>query len=129
MVKNNKEKPKVNFTVSVNAKKGITTGISAYDRVKTIKILKDPKSKTSDLVRPGHVFGLIAADGGILQRPGHTEAAVELARLANLTPSGVLCEILSDNGHMASLKELIKLSEKLNIKILKLDELVKYKNG
>ena len=129
MVKENKEKTKVNFTISVNAKSGITTGISAYDRVKTIKILKDPKSAPSDLVRPGHVFGLIAKDGGVLERPGHTETAVELSRLANLNPAGVLCEILSDDGDMATLKELTKLSQKLGIKMLSIDELIKYKYG
>lgn len=129
MVKKNNEKTKVNFTVSINAKKGITTGISAYDRTKTIKILKDPKSKSSDLVKPGHVFGLIAKDGLLLEREGHTEAAVELALLANLTPSGVLCEILSDSGHMASPIELIKLAQILDIKILTIDELIKYKKN
>lgn len=129
MVEENSERTKVNFTVSVNATKGITTGISAYDRVKTIKILKDPKSAPSDLVRPGHVFGLIAKDGGIMERPGHTEAAVELAKMANLNPSGVLCEILGGNGHMANLKELTKLSQKLNIKMFSIDELIKHKNG
>lgn len=129
MVKKNNEQTQVNFTVSVNAKKGITTGISAYDRIKTIKILKDPNASAADLVKPGHMFGLIAQDGGVLERAGHTEAAVEICKLANLNPAGVLCEILSDDGNMANLKELENLSKKLDIKILTIDELIKFKNG
>lgn len=125
----NSEKTKVNFTVSVNAKNGITTGISAYDRFKTIKILADPFSKPEQLTKPGHVFGLVASQGGLLKRAGHTEAAIELSKQANLTPAGVLCEILSDTGHMADLKELINLSKKLDIKILTIDELTEYING
>ena len=122
----NTEKTKVNFTVSVSAKKGITTGVSAFDREKTIKVLASPKSKPSDLTRPGHVLGLVAKQGGVLERDGHTEAAVDLARLANLTPAGVLCEIVGAEGRMAKLKDLIKLSQKLKIKIVSIDDLVKY---
>ncbi|MCH7492277.1 3,4-dihydroxy-2-butanone-4-phosphate synthase [Patescibacteria group bacterium] len=102
--KKNTEKTKVNFTISVNAKKGITTGVSAFDRAKTIKVLANPKSKPSDLTRPGHVFGLVAKQGGVLEREGHTETAIDLARLANLTPAGVLCEIVRDDGRMAKLR-------------------------
>lgn len=98
----NREKTGVNFTVSVNAKKGVTTGVSSFDRVRTIKILSAPNSTPDDLVKPGHVFGLVANAGGVLKRAGHTEAAVDLARLANLNPSGVLCEILSDDGKVAN---------------------------
>lgn len=121
----NTEKTQVNFTISVNAKNGITTGVSAFDRTKTIKVLANPNSKPTELVKPGHVFGLVAKDGGVLERPGHTEAAVDLARLANLNPAGVVCEILRDDGQMANLEDLIKLSQKLNIKILTIDELIK----
>lgn len=122
----NSEKTKVNFTVSVNAKIGITTGVSAFDRLKTINILADPKSSPSDLSRPGHVFGLIAKNGGVLERNGHTEAAVDIARLADITSSGVLCEIVGSDGHMAKLPELIKLSQKLKIKIISIKDLIKY---
>lgn len=122
----NKEKTSVNFTVSVNAKKGVTTGVSSFDRVRTIKILSNPKSLPSDLVKPGHVLGLVANAQGVLKRAGHTEAAVDLARLANLNPAGVLCEILSDNGKVANLDELEKLSKKMNLKIVSIDDLIKY---
>lgn len=122
----NTEKTKVNFSVSVNAKKGISTGVSAYDRAKTIKILANPKSKPSDLTRPGHVFGLIAKEGGILERAGHTEAAVDLARLAHLTPAGVLCEIVRADGRMAKLKDLIKLSKELSVPMVAIDDLIKF---
>ncbi len=122
----NTEKTKVNFTVSVNAKKGIFTGVSAYDRAKTIKVLTSPKSVPQDLVKPGHVLGLIAKDGGVLEREGHTEAAVDLARLAGLNPAGVLCEILRKDGKVARLPDLYQLSQKLNIKIVSIDDLVEY---
>lgn len=125
-VSENDEKTKVNFTVSVNARKGITTGVSAFDRVKTINILANPNSKPKDIVKPGHVFGLIAADGGILERPGHTEAAINLAKLANFNPAGVLCEIIGKNGKMATLSELIKLGKILKIKIVSLKDLIDY---
>lgn len=122
----NNEKTKVNFTVSVNAKIGITTGVSVFDRLKTIKTLADPKSSLSDLSRPGHVFGLVAKNGGVLERDGHTEAAVDLARLAGFTPAGVLCEIVGRDGKMAKITELFKLSKKLNIKIIFIKDLIRY---
>lgn len=122
----NTEKTNVNFTISVNAKKGITTGVSAFDRVKTIRILVNPKSKQSELTRPGHVFGLVAKQGGVLERDGHTEAAVDLARIANLTPAGVLCEVVGTDGRMAKLKDLINLSQELNIKMASINDLIKY---
>lgn len=122
----NEEKTGVNFTVSINAKKDITTGVSANDRYKTIKILASPDSFSSDIVKPGHVFGLIAKNGGVLERAGHTESAVDLARLANLNSAGVVCEILSEEGKISKLPDLIKLSQKLKIKIIKVAELVKY---
>lgn len=122
----NGEKTGVSFTVSVNAKKGITTGVSANDRYKTIKILANADSSSSDLVKPGHVFGLISKNGNVLERAGHTESAVDLAQLAGLNPAGVVCEILSNDGNRAKLPCLIKLSQKLKIKIIKIEELVKY---
>lgn len=122
----NGEKTGVNFTISISAKKGITTGVSANDRYKTIKILTNPNSSPVDLVKPGHVFGLIAKDGGVLKRAGHTESAVDLARLAGLNPAGVVCEILAKDGNTAKLPDLLKLSKKLNIKIIAIQDLVKY---
>lgn len=123
---NNNEQTKVNFTISVNAKNGITTGVSAFDRAKTIRILANPKSRQSDLTRPGHVFGLVAKQGGVLERDGHTEAAVDLARIANLTPAGVLCEIVGTDGRMAKLKDFISLSRKLKIGMVSINDLIKY---
>lgn len=122
----NEEKTKVNFTISVNARKGITTGVSVDDRLKTIKILVNPKSKPTDLSRPGHIFGLVAKNGGSLERAGHTESAVDLATLAGLSSAGVVCEILSEDGKTAQLTELIKIAEKLNIKIVLIKDLVAY---
>lgn len=122
----NTEKTKVNFTISVNAKNGITTGVSAFDRTKTIKVLASPNSKPSDRTQPGHVFGLVAKRGGVIERDGHTEAAVDLARLANLTPAGVLCEIVGADGEMAKLKDLIKLSRELNIPMVSINDLIQY---
>ncbi len=122
----NTEKTSVNFTVSVNAKRGITTGVSAPDRAKTIRVLAGPHSRAEELVRPGHVFGLIARDGGILEREGHTEAAVDLARLAGCAPAGVLCEIVGKSGRMAKREELIRLARKLDIKIIRIRDLVRY---
>lgn len=122
----NSEKTKVNFTVSVNAKIGITTGVSVFDRLKTIKTLADPKSIPSDLSLPGHVFGLVAKNGGVLERDGHTEAAVDLTKLAGFTPAGVLCEIVGKDGNMAKLPELVELSQRLNIKMISIKDLIKY---
>lgn len=122
----NTENTKVSFAVSVNAKEGITTGISAFDRYRTIRILGDPNSQDVDLVKPGHVFPLVADDGGVIERGGHTEAAADLARLAGFQPSGVLCEILRDDGRMARLSNLIKLAKKFKIKIISIDDLKTY---
>src|SRR6201991_2993088 len=105
MVLENRESYRTDFTVSVDAAKGVTTGISAHDRARTIQLLVDPKAKPQDLVQPGHVFPLRAKAGGTLRRAGHTEASVDLARLAGLTPAGVLCEILHTDGTMARLPE------------------------
>ena len=117
------------FTVSVDAKPefGVTTGISAKDRAITIKVLIDPKTKPEDLAKPGHVFPLIAKDGGVLERAGHTEAAVDLARLAGLYPAGVICEIMNEDGTMARLPELEKIAEKFNLKIITIEDLIRYR--
>lgn len=128
MVANSKntEKTGVNFTVSVNAKEGTTTGVSAFDRSKTIQTMSSPRSGSSQLTRPGHVFGLVARDGGLLEREGHTEAAIDLARLAGLNPSGVLCEVVGASGEMAKAKELEKLSAELDAPIVYINELKEY---
>ena len=112
MVRRNTAKLGTPFTVSVDAIHGTTTGISAYDRAVTIAALIDPRTRPDDLARPGHVFPLIAAKGGVLRRAGHTEATVDLATLAGLYPAGVLCEILHEDGTMARLPELKKAGER-----------------
>jgi 3,4-dihydroxy 2-butanone 4-phosphate synthase/GTP cyclohydrolase II len=114
------------FTVSVDAKEGITTGISAYDRATTIKKLIDKNSKPQDFVRPGHVFPLVYKEGGVLVRAGHTEASVDLAKLAGLYPAGVICEIMHEDGTMARLPELIKFAKKHKLKIITISSLIKY---
>jgi 3,4-dihydroxy 2-butanone 4-phosphate synthase/GTP cyclohydrolase II len=106
MVPENRESQRTAFAISVDAAEGISTGISAYDRAKTVSILADPRSQPEQLVQPGHIFPLMARPGGVLQRAGHTEAAVDLASLAGLHPSGVICEILNEDGSMARLPEL-----------------------
>lgn len=115
------------FTVSVDAASGVTTGISAYDRARTIQVLIDEDSKPDDLARPGHVFPLVARAGGVLRRAGHTEAAVDLARLAGLTPAGVICEILNEDGSMARLPELERLAEEHDLGIVKISDLIAYR--
>lgn len=115
------------FAVSVDAKDGITTGISAYDRATTIKKLIDPSARPEDFVRPGHVFPLIYKEGGVLVRAGHTEASVDLAKLAGLYPAGVICEIMNEDGTMARLPELIKFAKKHCLKIITIAELIKYR--
>src|SRR2546430_2445442 len=108
----NRDMHRTDFTVSVDAARGVTTGISAYDRATTILAIANPKSSPEDLAQPGHVFPLRAKDGGVLRRAGHTEAAVDLARMAGLQPAGVLFEILHDDGTMARLPELMEFREK-----------------
>lgn len=115
------------FTVSVDYKIGTTTGISAFDRDKTIKSLIDPKTKVPDLARPGHIFPLKSASGGVLRRAGHTEAVVDLARLAGHYPAGVLCEILKENGEMARLPELFAVAKKFKLKIITIKDLISYR--
>ncbi len=115
------------FTQSVDAKEGITTGISAYDRARTIEALIDPESRLSDFATPGHVFPLIAKNGGVLRRAGHTETAVDLARLAGLAPAGVICEILNDDGTMARVPQLDEFRRKFNLKWCSVAQLIAYR--
>ena len=117
MVRQNRESFRTDFQVSVDAARGITTGISAADRARTIQIMAAPTAVPDDLVQPGHVFPLRARPGGVLQRAGHTEAAVDLAQLAGLRHIGVLCEILNDDGTMARLPQLRKFARKHRLKI------------
>jgi 3,4-dihydroxy 2-butanone 4-phosphate synthase/GTP cyclohydrolase II len=115
------------FTITVDAIEGTTTGISAADRALTIKKLIDDKSKSSDFARPGHIFPLRALDEGVLRRAGHTEAAVDLCKLTSLKPAGVLCEILKENGEMARVPDLIKIAKKFNLKITTTQDVIKYR--
>ncbi len=127
MVVQNRDTFKTDFQVSVDAAKGISTGISAADRARTIQVMAEPTSVPQDLLQPGHVFPLRARPGGVLQRAGHTEAAVDLAKLAGCRPIGVICEIMSDNGEMARLPELVKFAKKHKIKLGTIEELIKYR--
>jgi 3,4-dihydroxy 2-butanone 4-phosphate synthase / GTP cyclohydrolase II len=115
------------FTVSVEAREGVTTGISAHDRAHTIQVAIDPKSKPDDLVQPGHVFPLKAKQGGVLERTGQTEAAVDLARLAGLTPAGVICEIMNDDGTMARVPDLVGYCERHDLKMVTVSDLIAYR--
>jgi 3,4-dihydroxy 2-butanone 4-phosphate synthase/GTP cyclohydrolase II len=115
------------FTISIEAKKGVTTGISAADRAVTIKTAIDPKSKPTDLARPGHVFPLRARVGGVLQRAGQTEGSVDLARLAGLYPAGVICEIMNDDGTMSRVPQLMEFSKKFHLKIITVKDLIAYR--
>lgn len=128
MVENNTVLHHTQFTVSIDLKgEGCTTGISVFDRAKTIKALVKPETKPEDFGRPGHIFPLKAKEGGVLRRTGHTEAAVDLARLAGLEPAGILIEILNEDGSMARLPQLIKVAEKHNFKIISIEDLVAYR--
>jgi len=126
MVKNNTDPQCTAFTVSVDAA-SCTTGISAYERAHTIQVLVNPDSKPHDLRRPGHIFPLQAKDGGVLVRTGHTEASVDLARLAGLTPAGVLCEIMKDDGNMARVPDLVEYKKKHNLKMVTIKDLILYR--
>lgn len=127
MVVNNRETFKTDFQVSVDAACGITSGISASDRALTIKIMASPTTTPTDLVQPGHVFPLRAKAGGVLQRAGHTEAAVDLIRLAGCRPIGVICEIMNDDGTMARLPQLIKFARKHRMKLCAIEHLIHYR--
>ncbi len=127
MVQRNTSQHETNFTVSVDAiAEGVTTGISVYDRTMAIKMLADPSFRADDFSRPGHIFPLRAMDGGVLRRVGHTEAAVDLARLAGCNPAGLLCEILHEDGSMARLPELMKIRDKFALKLITIKDLVAY---
>ncbi len=129
MTDKNLSRHRTAFTVSIEAKKGVTTGISAQDRAHTIKVAVSAKSKPSDLVSPGHIFPLLAKDGGVLERAGHTEAAVDLSRLADgeSSPYGVICEIMNDDGSMARFKDLVKFCKKHKLKMSSIKDLIEYK--
>jgi 3,4-dihydroxy 2-butanone 4-phosphate synthase / GTP cyclohydrolase II len=129
MVSVNQDTMKTAFTVSVDATgaHGVTTGISAADRSKTIELLQNDKSKPTDFNRPGHIFPLVAKDGGVLKRAGHTEAAVDLAGLAGLKSAGVICEIIKENGEMARMPELIKFAKKFKLKLISIKDLISYR--
>lgn len=129
MVANNRESHRTDFTVSVDAAEGVTTGISAADRCEAIRIIADPEATADQLVQPGHVFPLRARPGGVLQRAGHTEAAVDLAVLAGLPPAGVLCEILNEDGSMARLKELMAYKDAFNLKLISIKQLIEYRHN
>jgi len=127
MVKENTANFQTAFTVSIDAKEGITTGISAYDRAKTVLVAIDPNAKSADLARPGHIFPLQAMSGGVLERAGQTEAAVDIARLSGLSPAGVICEILNEDGTMARMPQLLEFSKTYDIPILTIADLIKYR--
>ncbi|HTL56171.1 MAG TPA: bifunctional 3,4-dihydroxy-2-butanone-4-phosphate synthase/GTP cyclohydrolase II [Candidatus Limnocylindrales bacterium] len=127
MVRQNRETFKTDFQISVDAAAGITTGISAGDRAETIRIMAEPTAVPDNLVQPGHVFPLRARPGGVLQRAGHTEAAVDLVRLASCRPIGVICEIMSDDGSMARLPELIRFAKKHRLKICTIADLIEFR--
>jgi len=127
MVQDNTSRHSTAFTVSIEAKHKVTTGISAFDRAQTIKTVLDPNTKPDDLARPGHVFPLQAREGGILVRSGHTEAIVDLARLAGLYPAGIICEIMNDDGTMARLPDLEIMASKYGLKIIAITGLIAYR--
>ena len=123
----NKARMQTAFTISIEARKGITTGISAFDRAKTIRIAINKKTSKKDIVSPGHVFPLVARSGGVLERAGHTEASVDIAKLAKLNPSSVICEVMNQDGRMARLKDLRVFSKKHNLKIASIEDLISFR--
>ncbi len=128
MVGNNTDPLETAFTISVDLKgNGVTTGISASDRAKTIRSLIDSETRPYDLSKPGHIFPLKAKEGGVLRRTGHTEAAIDFARLAGYEPAGVIVEIMNEDGSMARLPQLIKVAEKFDLKIVSIEDLVAYR--
>ena len=123
----NKSRMQTAFTVSIESKKGITTGISAFDRARTIKTAINKKTRKRDIVSPGHVFPLVSRNGGVLERAGHTEASVDIVKLARLNPSAVICEVMNQDGRMSRTKDLIKFSKKHKIKIGSISDLIAYR--
>ena len=128
MVQQNREVQRTDFTVSVDAAEGITTGISARDRTRTIRILADPQARPEQLVQPGHVFPLRAKPGGVLERAGHTEAAVDLAVLAGQPASGVLCELLNDDGTVQKLPQLLEFKERFGLRMISIAQLIEHRS-
>ncbi|MBM3600354.1 MAG: 3,4-dihydroxy-2-butanone-4-phosphate synthase [Alphaproteobacteria bacterium] len=127
MARQNASRHQTAFTVSIEAREGVTTGISASDRARTIAVAIDPTKGREDIATPGHVFPLVARDGGVLVRAGHTEAAVDMARLAGLLPAGVICEIMNDDGTMARLPDLIKFAQFHGLKVATIADLIAYR--
>jgi len=128
MVQNNQTERKTAFTVSIEASQGISTGISAQDRAHTILVAADPKSTEKDVISPGHIFPLRAAPGGVLERNGHTEGSIELCKMAGLTPAAVICEIMNEDGTMARKQDLQEFSQKYNIPIVTIEEMVAFRS-
>ncbi|MBN9261258.1 MAG: 3,4-dihydroxy-2-butanone-4-phosphate synthase, partial [Hyphomicrobium sp.] len=127
MTRNNGARNRTAFTVSIEAKEGIATGISAHDRALTIATAIDPNKTHEDIVSPGHVFPLVAREGGVLVRAGHTEASVDLARMAGLLPAGVICEIMNDDGTMARMPDLVSFAQRHGLKIGTIEDLIAYR--
>ena len=127
MVRQNQDRMRTAYTISVDARDGVTTGISAADRARTIRLLADPDTEPDELVRPGHIFPLRYREGGVLVRPGHTEAAVDLARLAGLTPAGVLAEVVNDDGTMARLPRLREFADEHDLALVSIEQLIDYR--
>ncbi len=127
MPQHNAARRKTAFTISIEAKRGISTGISAKDRAKTIKVAINKKTNSKDISTPGHIFPLRAQDGGVLVRAGHTEAAIDIAELSNLNPSGVICEIMNDDGTMARRDDLFKFSKEHKLRIATISDLISYR--
>jgi len=127
MVNNNNSTMGTNFTVSIEASVGVTTGISAADRAKTIKAAINPEAKIGDIRSPGHVFPLLACEGGVLRRAGHTEAAVDISKMANMLPGGVICEIMNEDGSMARVPDLFKFAKHHKLLIITIKDLIKYR--
>ncbi len=127
MAKKNNEAFRTNFTISVDYRHGTSTGISALDRAKTVQALANPKSLPTDFAQPGHIFPIQSCDGGILERAGHTEATIDLMKLAGLEPAGVLCEIAKEDGEMARLPFLLKFAKKHHLKIISIQDLIDYR--
>ena len=127
MAHGNKSRLSTAFTVSIEAREGITTGISAADRARTVQVAINPSSTRADLATPGHIFPVMARDGGVLVRAGHTEAAVDIARLAGLNPAGVICEIMNDDGTMARLPDLVAFAQRHDLKVAKIADLISYR--
>ena len=127
MAADNRESMKTAFTVSIEAKDGVTTGISAADRSRTIQVATDPTRGVDDIVTPGHIFPLVARDGGVLVRAGHTEASVDISRMAGLTPAAVICEIIKDDGEMARMPDLVAFAQLHGLKIGTIADLIAYR--